>query len=237
MSSYDERINKYTQTKFILPIEGILTGSWCGVHDFWEGLLNEIFVNPSYDIPILSEHNLNIIDLGANVGVSLDYFNRNNNKVYGIEGSNYLFQSLIQTKNINPTWENVQVYHYVVSDMIGEVDFGTLLANATGSCRADLKLNNHEYLIEKVPAITFDLLLRDLGLNNSIIHLLKVDIEGSEHLVLNKQFLKHDNIKNIVVETHNDLDREIIPCLETKYSYSFLRDSGSQKVIWFQNGN
>jgi len=231
------RQNPYTESVFAVPKAEMLYASWGGRYDMWAGLLREIFEEPSYDIPILENPNLTILDLGANIGVSLDYFNKNGNKVYWVEGSTLLCECLNETKSHNETWNNVEIYNYIVSDKNELMEFAFLPQNATGSCRADTKIPDMNYIIEQVESVTFDTLLNRLNLIDTPLDLLKVDIEGSEHFVLNQDFLVHDNIKHIIVETHNDLHIPILHDLSSKYQYEFLRDSGSQKVIWFKNGN
>jgi FkbM family methyltransferase len=202
----------------------MLYASWGGRYDMWAGLLREIFEQPSYDIPILQERtDLTIIDLGANIGVSLDYFNKNNNKVYGVEGSTLLYECIVQTKELNESWQNVKIHNLIVSDKNEMMQFAFLPKNATGSCREDTKILGMSYVIETVESVTFDVLLDRLGLKNTNIDLLKIDIEASEHFVLNQNFLQHDNISNIIVETHNNLHLPILQDLENKEARSNKR--------------
>lgn len=229
--------NPHTLSNFFCPKEEMLHASWGGRHNMWAGLLREIFEEPSYDIPILKENNLTIIDLGANIGVSIDYFNKNGNKVYAVEGSKLLCECLFETQKLNESWKEVEIYNYALSNKNGPVEFAFLPLNATGSCKSDTKIPNMHYIYESIEGITFILLLEKLQLVNKPIDLLKVDIEGSEHFVLDAEFVKLNNIKNIIVETHNDLHVPIFEALKDKYTNTILRDSGSQKVIWFQNGN
>lgn len=166
-----------------------------GTSDF--SVFREISMEHEYALNIERENRI-IVDLGANIGISSLYFARYypGSKIYALEADKENFELLLKNTegraNITPLhnaiWkENAAVF---------------IESNSSHWAR---KVSNSSAEAGNVPGITLDKLMADQHLER--IHLLKVDIEGSEIELFNYLSGRPDildKIDCIIVETHDD---------------------------------
>lgn len=157
--------------------------------------LNQIKINPG-DI---------VIDCGANVGDVTDYFVTRGAIVYAFEPNPYAFQRLQSRFDGN---NNVICIKKAVSDHDGtgklflhELASSDQVKYSTGSSMVGDKNNVNESTYEEIEVINLSNFIDSL---DSEVKVLKIDIEGEEHKVLNQMI---DNgiiasIPHIFVETH-----------------------------------
>src|SRR3990167_4735775 len=60
-----------------------------------------------------------IVDVGANIGITVQYFREHAKKVYAIEPSTEHFEALSKNKEFNH-WDNVELFKYAIADRDGE---------------------------------------------------------------------------------------------------------------------
>ena len=197
-------------------------------------ILHEVFLSMDYYVS-LNTDKPNIIDCGANVGITTLFFKYlyPKSKILAIEPSPSTFKFLeknIRYNNIS----NVSLLNYAVSNSEGEVSFFNSSYKPGGSTMVedvyrDKKSSGNVYFEEiKVKSIKLSDYIKEK------VHLLKMDIEGAEGLVFadlddNKIF---DYIENIVFEYHynkknkNNTLSDIIEILERNGYDIYIYSSG-----------
>jgi FkbM family methyltransferase len=161
---------KINNKKLILPPDHLLS------------LYNKIY--PNYDKFlekfIINRNNLNIIDIGANVGDTLLRILSNNNNYYCIEPNDYFLKYLKKNvKNNLDKHENVKIK--IIDDLIGEELEGFLdNRNGTASLKKDSKTSKKLYS-KKLDEI--------ISLNKiSKVDIIKCDTDGFDVNVLKSGF-------------------------------------------------
>lgn len=156
-------------------------------------IYNEIFNNNIYNF-ISKSKNPFIIDAGANIGLSVIYFKKlyPNSEIIAFEPDENVFTTLeynINSLQIN----NVTLVKKALWNEVTELRFYS--EGADGGRLANEGENNQIIKINTT-------LLSDY-INNRIVDLLKIDIEGAELFVLQeaRRYLK--NVNNIFVEYHS----------------------------------
>ena len=152
---------------------------------------------------IFKQSNLNIIDIGANTGQSIDRFKKlsNNSKIYSIEPSKYAFNKL--KKNYNNI-KDVFLYNFAIGDKNKKKIFFDYENNVLSSFN---KLNKQNRLKNKfkkqiVSVLTLDNFCKKNKLKN--IHILKIDTQGNDAKVLK------GSSKSIRMGIFNIIELEII---------------------------
>ena len=146
-----------------------------------------------------------VIDCGANVGAITNYFVTRGAIVYAFEPNPYAFEKLQSRFEGN---KNVICIKKAVSDYdgVGKLFFHKLasadqIKYSTGSSMVGSKNNVNESTYEEVEVVNLSNFIENLG---SEVKVLKIDIEGEEHKILNQMI---DNgsitlIPYVFVETH-----------------------------------
>ena len=152
---------------------------------------------------IFKQSNLNIIDIGANTGQSIDRFKKlfNNSKIYSIEPSKYAFNKL--KKNYNNI-KDVFLYNFAIGDKNKKKIFFDYENNVLSGFN---KLNKQNRLKNKfkkqiVSVLTLDNFCKKNKLKN--IHILKIDTQGNDAKVLK------GSSKSIRMGIFNIIELEII---------------------------
>jgi FkbM family methyltransferase len=158
---------------------------------------NEIFKSEIYAFNSKAENPL-IIDCGANMGLSVLYFSKKhpNSKIIAFEPDESVITYLeknIKSQNI----KNVELIKKAV--WISETNLPFYTDNGLGG-RVGMKYKNQ--IATKVKTIR----LKDL-LNRNV-SFLKLDIEGSEYLVLKDCESELSNVENIFIEYHSIYNEE-----------------------------
>ena len=152
---------------------------------------------------IFKQSNLNIIDIGANTGQSIDRFKKlfNKSKIYSIEPSKHAFNKL--KKNYNNK-KDIFLYNCAIGDKNQKKFFFDYENNVLSSFNKLNKQNRLKNRFNKqiVSVLTLDNFCNKNKLKN--IHILKIDTQGNETNVL-----KGSN-KSIRMGIFNIIELEII---------------------------
>ncbi len=153
----------------------------------------EIFVDQNYKFNSTSDSPI-IIDCGANIGLSVIYFNSlfPNAKILAFEPENKIFSYLEKNIKIN-NLKNIELNKKAVWTNNNGVNF--LSEGADGSSIATTKSHNTN-LVESIR-------LKELLENTKHIDFLKMDIEGAEYEVLCDCKNSLQNVDNIFIEYHS----------------------------------
>ncbi len=160
-------------------------------------IFREIMLNEEYYFHTVKEEPT-IVDAGANIGLAVLYFKylypkckiiafEPNEKVYGI-----LHRNIIRNG-----WENVSLYQVALSDRIGDASFYIQKSGIAGS----MERRNQEGINEKCKEVT----VKTTILNNYMpkyVDFLKMDIEGSETVVIEKLGCLLNNVEYLFIEFH-----------------------------------
>lgn len=158
---------------------------------------NEIFKLEIYSFNSKTEKPL-IIDCGANMGLSVLYFSKKypNSKIIAFEPDESVITYL--EKNIkSQKIKNVDIFKKAVWNCETSLDFYT--DNGLGG-RVGIKYKNQT--ATKVKTVRLKNLL------NRDVDFLKLDIEGSEYLVLKDCESEISNVENIFIEYHSENNKE-----------------------------
>src|SRR3990167_270755 len=140
-----------------------------------------------------------IVDVGANIGITVQYFRDHAKKVYAIEPSTEHFEALQKNKEFNG-WENVELFKYGISDRDGEMELRLCDTNRTS--HSLMFPAKGKGLVEKVPTKKMTTFFKE----NNITHVdfMKFDVEGAEDLILpSEDFAEASKIiDNIMIEFH-----------------------------------
>jgi len=154
------------------------------------GMLDEIYGNEIYRFPVNADSPV-IIDIGANIGVSINYFLSCYPKarILGYEADPAIFRCL--KDNVPTDNPDVELVNCAVWDENTRLNFTQ--EGADGG-----RLNKGEGI--EVPAVD----IREL-LAGRKVDLLKIDIEGAEQRVLLACAGALDNVERIFIEYHSVL--------------------------------
>jgi FkbM family methyltransferase len=179
-------------------------------------LFNEIFLYNEYLLPAAGQAPF-IIDCGSNIGMSILYFKMlyPNAKILAFEPDDATFRLL--EKNVDGNGlKDVAIYNCALYSRDGEIDFyydtnlaGSLLMS---TCRRDSTCfrDNIQESLTKVGMPNTGKRVKSVMLSSYItgpVDLLKMDIEGSEHVVIDElaRSGKLRLIKKMVVEYHHNM--------------------------------
>jgi FkbM family methyltransferase len=176
----------------------------------------------SLDICSEGRHNAGLlVDVGANIGYfSLLWLGLNKgNRVISVEASPRNISIIKENIKINNLDGRLNIFPVAASDHVGTVrfDVGPLEQTGWGGITTGSEMNTIE-----LEAVTLDKLL----VNEEVIELLKIDVEGAELLVLKgaEGLLKMKRIKKIWFETN--LERMQLLGIDCNAPIQYLNDHG-----------
>jgi len=166
----------------------------------WEGsyipeILKEIYTDKIFDSYFLGKKDLTIVDCGANIGLTTNYFSKYG-KVYSIEPAKESFNCL---KKIIETNElNAVPIQYAISTKSGEATFYHNVNSTANSLFKELQNGDTEI----VKTRTLSEVFKEYSIEH--VDFLKLDIEGAEFDVLGHDSFDEvaDKIDTIMGETH-----------------------------------
>ena len=160
-------------------------------------IYKEIYFDSLYVDIVNGKTDMTIIDVGANIGVTTQYFRDYSKKVYAIEPSSEHFEALKQNKEYNH-WDNVKIFKYAIADKNGEMTLNTLSSNRT--CHS--LINDYKQGGEKVKTVTMDTFFEENKIEKC--DFMKFDVEGAEDMILRSEGFRKvkDKIDAIEVEFH-----------------------------------
>ena len=179
--------------------------------------------------PILNQESV-VLDLGANKGEFTNYIrNQYKSKCYAIEANEKLFHEIES--------EFVQKMNVAITKEDGPINFFLSKNNESSSLIRDFESQWGKLSEVVVEGICWKSMLRKLELENLVIDVLKIDIEGAE-LELIENFDEGDAklINQITVEFHDWLNRDLhvrtIKAIKKLVSYDFICLTGSPNHSW-----
>jgi len=138
-----------------------------------------------------------IIDVGSNIGITVQYFRDYAKKVYAIEPASEHFEALAKNKKFNK-WDNVEVFKLAIADKDGEMTLNKFNDNLT--CNS--LINDYKQGSEVVKTQTFNTFFKEN--NITTVDFMKFDVEGAEESVLCAPAFADiaPRIKSMMVEFH-----------------------------------
>jgi FkbM family methyltransferase len=163
-----------------------------------------------------------IVDVGSHEGLYTSFFLekiKNTGKVYSIELSNSTFEVL--RKNVS-RFNNIILMNCAISNVDGQIKYYESKKNHLNNIMGHDVLYNKQEMKGVITSMRLDTLLK----NEKKIKLVKIDVEGAEHLVLEGMEKIVDRIEYILVECHlNEYWGVIKDILLNKYSFSCINNS------------
>ena len=199
-------------------------------------IYKEIYFDGIYIDVLNQKKDLVIVDVGANVGVTVAHFQPYAKKLYAIEPSPEHFAALSKNKEFN-NWDNVELFNYALADKDGEMTFTLNSHNRTMNT---LMLNEGMGVIDKhgykdqiqVPVKSIDHFFEE----NKITHVdfMKFDPEGAEDLILRSAGFRKiaHMIDTLEVEFHFPNWKELVQYL-MNLGFKAREYETSAKVILF----
>lgn len=160
-------------------------------------IYKEIYFDGVY-IDILNQRkDMVILDVGSNIGVTVQHFREHAKKVYAVEPSKEHFEALAKNKEFNG-WDNVEVFNMAFADKDGKMTLNKNNGNRT--CHS-LTLNYGQGG-EEVETVAFDTFMEKNNID--VIDFCKFDVEGAEDLILRSEGFKKvcERVKSIEIEFH-----------------------------------
>jgi len=138
-----------------------------------------------------------IIDVGSNIGITVQYFRDYAKKVYAIEPASEHFEALAKNKKFNK-WDNVEVFKLAIADKDGEMTLNKFNDNLT--CNS--LINDYKQGSEVVKTQTFNTFFKENEIG--VVDFMKFDVEGAEESILCAPAFADiaPRIKSMMVEFH-----------------------------------
>lgn len=145
-----------------------------------------------------------ILDIGANVGLFALHLSSSADKIICIEPTPSHFNLL---KKLTNGFKNIECVHGAVSNQDGIAKFYTSVSNTTTN---SLIARDVSSTLE-VPAYTIESIIKNANLDR--VDFIKMDIEGSEYIVLDEATLSYigKNIPKILIEFHDVRSNNQVP--------------------------
>ena len=140
-----------------------------------------------------------IMDVGSNIGVTVQHFKDYAKKVYAIEPLSTHYEALKKNKEFN-NWDNVETFQLAIAGKDGEVTMHPLANNMT--CTS--YVNDWGQGGEVVKAQTFETFMKENKID--VVDFVKFDVEGAEDDILFSPGFENiaHKIKAIEVEFHHN---------------------------------
>lgn len=186
-----------------------------------------------------------IFDIGAFIGVNSLLFSRivgKNGKVLAFEPNKYNFRRVKENIKLNKVFsKNISLYPIAISNRKGSIDMFLSKNIDNGHSSTSRLLGTHPKILNKnlpngfenvkVETIDLDSFVRN---NNVVPDIIKVDVEGAEHLVLlggYETLLKYH--PTIYVEMHSEFCT--LKCCEIfnslNYTMSILKEEEDNRIM------
>lgn len=190
-------------------------------------IYREIYFEGVYTDILNTDKPMTILDVGSNIGITVQHFRNNGNKVYAIEPSSLHFEALKKNKEHNG-WDNVEVFQMAMADKDGEMDIHYNEHNLT--CNS--LTNDYGGRSEKVKTVRFDTFMNDNKIDT--IDFCKFDVEGAEDMILRSESFKNvcERVKSIMVEFHHPTWMELVEYM-VSLGYKARRYPSSAIIVLF----
>lgn len=198
-------------------------------------IYKEIYFEGVYIDVLNQQKDMVIVDVGSNIGITVDHFRRHAKTVYAIEPSPENFAALKKNHDYNK-WDNVVLCNYALADRNGEMEFSqapnnrttnALMANGQPVGPGGWYPNSF-----KVPTKSIDTFFEENNIDH--VDFMKFDPEGSEELILYSEGFKKvaPKIKAIECEFHHGDFMNIVRYLES-LGYVARRYESSAIIVLF----
>lgn len=140
-------------------------------------IYKEIYLENVYGDIVRAKNDLTILDVGANIGCTVQFFRDFAKKVYAFEPASEHFEALKKNKEFNK-WDNVELFNAAIADKDGKMFLNTNSNNRTcNSLTLDYKQGG-----ETVKTMTFNTFFKENKIDQ--IDFCKFDVEGAEESIL-----------------------------------------------------
>lgn len=199
-------------------------------------IYREIYFEGVYIDVLNGRKDMVIVDVGANIGVTVDHFKNYATKVYAIEPSPENFAALKKNKEFN-NWDNVVLCNYALADKNGEMEFAQAPNNRTTNALVDKEVNKavgpgwYQTRLT-VPTKSIDTFFEENNIDH--VDFMKFDPEGSEELIIYSEGFKKvaPKIKAIECEFHHGDWPNIVKYLQD-LGYTARRYDSSAIIVLF----
>lgn len=190
-------------------------------------IYKEIYFDGLYVDILNQKKDLVIMDVGANIGVTVQHFQPYAKKLYAIEPAKQHFEALSKNKEFNG-WDNVEVFNMALADRDGEMTLNHLEGNKT--CHS--LTNDYGQGGEKVKTMTFESFMKENNID--VVDFCKFDVEGAEDMILRAPGFTNvaDRVKSIMIEFHHHSFPALVEHL-TKLGYTPRRYPCDAVVVLF----
>ena len=197
-------------------------------------IYNEIYFEGVYIDVLNGRKDMTIIDVGANIGITVDHFRKYAKKVYAIEPSPENFAALKKNKEFN-NWDNVELHNVAWADKDGEMEFHQSPKNRTTNqlVMGDHHANNwYNEQTVKVKTQAIDTFFEENNITK--VDFMKFDPEGAEDLILRSDGFKKicDKVKAIEIEFHHPTWPQLVEYLQS-LGYEARRYQSSAIIVLF----
>lgn len=183
-------------------------------------ILKEIYIERLYDRFFIGHDKLVVVDIGANIGLTTEYFSKFSKKVYSVEPSKEHFANMKKNLKENGI-KNVKPINVAVANKKGKFTLNHNNNKTMFSLSESVGTEG-----EEVDVVTIE----DLFVDNKIdvCNFMKLDVEGVEYEILGGEPFKKiaDRIDIIFGEIHAWANRnpgQIVQSLESVgFSVNFL---------------
>lgn len=190
-------------------------------------IYREIYFEGIYtDVLNASNREMTIVDVGSNIGVTVQHFREYAKKVYAIEPSPEHFAALKKNKEFNG-WDNVEIFNMAIADKCGKMTLSQNDANRT--CNSLVLNYGHGVEVETMDFETF---FKKNKIEN--VDFMKFDVEGAEDMILRSESFRKvaHKIKQIEVEFHFPSWPQLVEYM-VSLGYQARRYESSAIVVMF----
>jgi FkbM family methyltransferase len=213
--------------------------SFCGKKVFFkpedELALKEVLVDKEYDF--LSEYINDIdkplvLDIGAHIGTfGIWLLSKNQTaQILSVEANPYTLETLLSNMGEYPEAQT----NWTIIHAAGHNEDGAIIS--LSNCGPSMGHKIIEGGDIDVAGITLESLIQQLGGTDSVIDLVKIDIEGSEERFICERPDVLTRIRVLVIELHSDLcdTNKVMSCLKTHFdTIEFIDGRNSLKpLLW-----
>lgn len=213
-------------------------------------IYKEIYFEGVYIDILNNRKDLTIVDVGANIGITVAHFRKFAKKLYAIEPSPEHLTALRKNKEFN-NWDNVEICGYALADKNGELEFTQNTVNRTMNTLAvGGHLHDDSYKVK--PEMKFDGAITAKGYDNRLtvpaktidtffeenkiehVDFMKFDPEGAEDMILRSPgFLKvYKKIDAIEIEFHFPNWQELVGYMQS-LGFQARRYESSAIIVLF----
>ena len=172
-------------------------------------IYREIYFEGVYIDVLNGKSDMTIVDVGANIGITVDHFRKYAKRVIAVEPDPMHFKALSKNKEFNK-WDNVELVNAALADKDGTAHLSQLANNQT--CNSIT--NNYGDEGFDVESMAMDTLFEKYNIDE--VDFMKFDPEGAEELILYSEGFKKvaHKIKSIECEFHHNDWMNIVKFLE-----------------------